>query len=89
MLKIGLKNYLIPLTLNPFEEKRDFFATSILSECENLQFDTEGRISLSEKLLNHAQIRSNILLLVCKTFQIWNQKISISLKILLKKRPAK
>ena len=39
-------------SLNPFEEKRDFFATSILSESENLQFDTEGRISLSEKLLN-------------------------------------
>ena len=33
-------------SLNPFEEKRDFFATSILSESENLQFDTEGRISL-------------------------------------------
>ena len=32
-------------SLNPFEEKRDFFATSILSESENLQFDTEGRIS--------------------------------------------
>ena len=25
-------------TLNPFEEKRDFFATSILSESVNLQF---------------------------------------------------
>ena len=34
-------------SLNPFEEKRDFFATSILSESENLNFDTEGRISLS------------------------------------------
>ena len=38
-------------SLNPFEEKRDYFATSVLSESENLQFDTEGRISLSEKLL--------------------------------------
>ena len=46
-----IENYLILLTLfNPFEEKRDFFATSILSESENLQFDTEGRISLSEKI---------------------------------------
>ena len=47
--------------LNPFEEKRDFFATSILSESENLQFDTEGRVSLSEKLLNHAKIKNNVL----------------------------
>ena len=38
-------------SLNPFEEKRDFFATSILSESENLQFDTEGRVSLTDKLL--------------------------------------
>ena len=34
-------------SLNPFEEKRDFFATSILSESINLQFDSEGRISLT------------------------------------------
>ena len=27
-------------SLNPFEEKRDFFATSILSESINLQFDS-------------------------------------------------
>ena len=59
-------------SLNLFEEKRDFFATSILSESENLQFDTEGRISLSEKLLNHAKIKSNVLFVgLGKTFQIW------------------
>ena len=39
-------------SLNPFEEKRDYFATSILSESINLQFDSEGRISLTKKLLN-------------------------------------
>ena len=33
------------ITSNPFE--RDFFATSILSESINLQFDSEGRISLT------------------------------------------
>ncbi len=48
-------------TLNPFEEKRDFFATSILSESENLQFDTEGRVSISQKLLSHSKIKDNIL----------------------------
>ena len=48
-------------SLNPFEEKRDFFATSVLSESVNLQFDTEGRVSISEKLLNHAKIKNNIL----------------------------
>ena len=59
-------------SLNPFEEKRDFFATSILSESENLQFDTEGRVSFSEKLLKHAKIKTNILFVgLGKTFQIW------------------
>ena len=45
-------------SLNPFEEKRDFFATSILAESTNLQFDSEGRISLSSKLLKHAKIKN-------------------------------
>ena len=34
--------------LNPFEEKRDFFATSILSESANLQFDPEGEFHLHQ-----------------------------------------
>ena len=62
-------------SLNPFEEKRDYFATSILSESENLQFDTEGRVSLSNKLLNHAKIKNSILFVgLGKTFQIWEPK---------------
>ncbi len=59
-------------SLNPFEEKRDFFATSILSESENLHFDTEGRVSLPFKLLNHAKIKNNVLFVgLGKAFQIW------------------
>ena len=41
-------------SLNPFEDKKDYFATSILSESINLQFDGEGRILITEKLLRHA-----------------------------------
>ena len=74
-------------SLNPFEEKRDFFATSILSESENLQFDTEGRVSLSEKLLNHANIKTNILFVgLGKTFQIWEQKNFEKFKIVARKK---
>ena len=62
-------------TLNPFEEKRDYFATSVLSESENLQFDTEGRVSIPEKLLNHAKIKESVLFVgLGKTFQIWEPK---------------
>ena len=59
-------------SLNPFEEKRDFFATSILSESISLQFDSEGRISLTSKLLKHAKIKNSMLFVgQGKTFQIW------------------
>jgi len=59
-------------SLNPFEEKKDYFATSILSESVNLQFDSEGRISLTSKLLKHAKIKNSMLFVgQGKTFQIW------------------
>ena len=59
-------------SLSPFEEKRDFFATSILSESIHLQFDSEGRISLSTKLIKHAKIKTNMLFVgQGSTFQIW------------------
>ena len=62
--------------LNPFEEKKDYFATSILSESINLQFDTEGRISLTPKLLKHAKIKNSMLFVgQGKTFQIWEPTI--------------
>ena len=59
-------------SLNPFEEKKDYFATSILSESINLQFDSEGRIILTPKLLKHSKIKNNVLFVgQGKTFQIW------------------
>ena len=74
-------------SLNPFEEKRDFFATSILSESENLQFDTEGRISLPEKLLHHAMIKGNVLFVgLGTTFQIWDPKNFEKFKIIARKK---
>ena len=74
-------------SLNPFEEKRDYFATSVLSESVNLQFDTEGRVSLSDKFLKHAKIRNNILFVgLGKTFQIWDPKIFEKFKIVARKK---
>tara|TARA_B110000438_G_C15387923_1_gene467705 strand:- start:67 stop:447 length:381 start_codon:yes stop_codon:yes gene_type:complete len=74
-------------SLNPFEEKRDIFATSVLSESINLQFDSEGRISLPEKLLNHAKIKSTMLFVgQGKTFQIWEPKIFEKFKVQARKK---
>ena len=59
-------------SLNPFEDKKDYFATSILSESINLQFDSEGRILITKKLLRHAKIKYSMLFVgQGKTFQIW------------------
>ena len=74
-------------TLNPFEEKRDYFATSILSESVNLQFDTEGRVSFTEKLLKHANIKNNVLFVgLGKTFQIWEPKLFEKFKVVARKK---
>ena len=74
-------------SLNPFEEKRDYFATSVLSESINLQFDTEGRVSLTEKLLDHAKIKNNILFVgLGKTFQMWEPKIFEKFKVVARKK---
>ena len=74
-------------SLNPFEEKRDFFATSILSESANLQFDSEGRISLTSKLLKHAKIKNSMVFVgQGKTFQIWEPTIFEKFKVNARKK---
>ena len=74
-------------SLNPFEEKRDYFATSILSESENLQFDTEGRVSISQKLLKHAKIKNDVLFVgLGKTFQIWEPGNFVKFKAFARKK---
>ena len=74
-------------TLNPFEEKKDYFATSILSESINLQFDSEGRILLTKKLLNHAKIKSSMIFVgLGKTFQIWEPTNFEKFRVTAKKK---
>ena len=74
-------------SLSPFEEKRDIFATSVLAESVNLQFDSEGRISIPSKLLNHAKIKQTMLFVgQGKTFQIWEPKLFEKFKLLAKRK---
>jgi MraZ protein len=73
--------------LNPFEEKKDYFATSILSESINLQFDSEGRISLTPKLLKHAKIKNSMLFVgQGKTFQIWEPNVFEKFRVQARKK---
>jgi len=74
-------------SLNPFEEKRDYFATSVLSESMSLQFDSEGRVLIIDKLLSHAKIKNSILFVgLGKTFQLWEPKSFEKFKIVAKKK---
>ena len=74
-------------SLNPFEEKRDFFATSVLSESVSLQFDSEGRVLITNKLLDHAKIKNSIMFVgLGKTFQIWEPKSFEKFKIVARKK---
>jgi len=74
-------------SLNPFEEKRDYFATSILSESISLQFDSEGRVLITSKLIDHAKIKNSILFVgLGKTFQMWEPKSFEKFKIVARKK---
>tara|TARA_B100002052_G_scaffold232160_1_gene215042 strand:+ start:193 stop:648 length:456 start_codon:yes stop_codon:yes gene_type:complete len=74
-------------SLNPFEEKKDYFATSILSESINLQFDGEGRIILTSKLLKHSKIKNNVLFVgQGKTFQIWEPTVFEKFRVNARKK---
>ena len=74
-------------SLNPFEEKKDYFATSVLSESSNLQFDGEGRMSITSKLLKHAKIKNSMLFVgQGQTFQIWEPTTFGKFKITARKK---
>ena len=74
-------------SLGPFEDKRDYFATSVLSESINLNFDSEGRVSIPDKLLNHAKIRSTVIFVgLGKVFQMWDPNLFEKFKLIAKKK---
>ena len=74
-------------SLGPFEDKRDYFATSVLSESINVNFDSEGRVSIPKKMLIHAKINSSIVFVgLGKVFQMWNPKLLEKFKLIAKKK---
>src|SRR5690606_11010465 len=58
--------------LDPFDDTRDAFATSILGASQPLSFDGEGRIMLPEALLTSANIDDKVLFVgKGATFEMW------------------
>jgi MraZ protein len=59
----------------------------VLAESVNLQFDSEGRISIPDKLLNHAKIKKAMLFVgQGTTFQIWEPKLFEKFKVQARKK---
>lgn len=60
-------------TMDPFSEERDAFATSILANCVQLPFDTEGRVTIPDDLLKEAGVKEKgVFVGKGSTFEIWN-----------------
>ena len=70
-----------------FRSYLDYFATSVLSESVSLNFDGEGRVTIPEKMLKHAKIKSNIVFVgLGKIFQIWDPASFEKFKSIAKKK---
>ena len=58
-----------------FSEERDILLTSVLGACEPMQIDAKGRIYISERLLNFAEITKEMVFVgKGKVFEIWNKE---------------
>ncbi len=59
--------------MDPYSEERDAFASSILGESDQLSFDSDGRVTLTEKLIEKAKLKDKAIFVgKGKTFEIWN-----------------
>ncbi len=68
-------------------KKKEIICHINLAESTNLQFDSEGRISLSTKLLKHAKIKNSMLFVgQGQTFQIWEPATFEKFKVTARKK---
>ena len=59
--------------MDPYDPIRDAFEVSIIADCQRFLFDTEGRITLPQKLVKHADIDDCITFVGRgDKFQMWN-----------------
>jgi MraZ protein len=59
--------------MDPYSEERDAFASSILGESEQLGFDPDGRVTLTEKMIEKARLKDKAMFVgKGQTFEIWD-----------------
>ncbi len=62
--------------LDIFSQEQDDWAASIFADAQQLRFDSEGRIMLSEELKIHAQLQDKVAFVGRgPTFQMWNPEM--------------
>lgn len=58
-----------------FSSKRDAIATAVLADCEPMQIDSKGRVSLPERLVNFAKFDKKVFFVgKGATFEIWDKE---------------
>ena len=57
-----------------FSTKRDAIATAVLADCEPMQIDSKGRVSLPERLVSFAKFNKKVFFVgKGATFEIWDK----------------
>ena len=58
--------------LDPYSDEKDFLSTALFGLSEELRIDSDGRVILSDALIQHAQISDEVTFVgLGQKFQIW------------------
>tara|TARA_B100001093_G_C26691883_1_gene955209 strand:+ start:453 stop:911 length:459 start_codon:yes stop_codon:yes gene_type:complete len=64
--------YTLMDNLDPYSDERDYLSTALFGLSEELKIDNDGRVILSDALIDHAQIKDEVTFVgLGEKFQIW------------------
>ena len=64
--------YALMDNLDPYSDERDYLSTALFGLSEELKIDNDGRVILSDALIDHAQIKNEVTFVgLGEKFQIW------------------
>ena len=64
--------YALMDNLDPYSDERDYLSTALFGLSEELKIDNDGRVILSDALIDHAQIKDEVTFVgLGQKFQIW------------------
>ena len=64
--------YALMDNLDPYSDERDYLSTALFGLSEELKIDNDGRVILSDAMIDHAQIKDEVTFVgLGEKFQIW------------------